>query len=476
METFLMKALQLIVALIILVTIHEFGHYLFARLFGIRVNRFYLFFNPGFSLIKYDPLKGTLRLFSRDEEHAWKTFRVSRPRTADPSRPGWRDTVYGLGWLPLGGYCDIAGMVDETTKSSDLPAEPQPWEFRTKAGWKRLLVMVGGVMFNFLLAIAIYIGIAWHWGERTVAFDQVTEGMDFTEPMHRAGFRDGDILLTLDGHKLDSRKSGQIWDLVQPGAVVEVLRDHRDTVAIQVDEQLIRQVVDANTPYMAMRQPAVIDALAPGEAAGKAGLLEGDRIVRVGNDTTPSLTEMFAVLHSDAARGKVLPVTVDRGGSLVTVPVQVSDEGRIGIQLRPASKIYPVVDIRYTFLEAVPRGWQNGVDRLTTYVSSLGMVFTKEGAKSLGGFGALGSMFPSSWDWLSFWEITAFLSVILAFMNIIPIPGLDGGHTLFLLIEMITRRKPSEKFIEVANTIGMGFLLLLLVYANFNDIYRVFIK
>lgn len=475
METFLIKALQLIVALIILVTIHEFGHYIFARMFGIKVNRFYLFFNPGFSLLKYNPMKGTLQIFSRSDDHAWKTVRVGREHQPRPDgKPTWRDTVYGLGWLPLGGYCDIAGMVDETKSSKDLAAEPQPWEFRTKAAWKRLLVMVAGVLFNFLLAIVIYIGIAAHWGERVIPYEAVTEGMDFSEPMHRAGFADGDILLTLNGNTIDPLETSDNWGLIQPGSKIAVLRDHRDTVVITAGDRLIKDLVEANERYMAMRVPVMVDDVVGGEGAVKAGLRSDDRILKVASDTTPSLSEFFPALKKQAS--KTVPMVILRDGMELTVPVEVNSDGKIGIQLRPGQKIYDVVEVQYNIFSAIPRGWHNGVDRLSTYVSSLGMIFTKEGAKSVGGFGALGSMFPTTWNWLSFWEITAFLSVILAFMNIIPIPALDGGYTLFLIVEMITRRKPSERFLEIANMIGMGFLLLLLVYANLNDIYRLVLK
>lgn len=475
METFLIKALQLVVALIILVTVHEFGHYIFARIFGIRVNRFYLFFNPGFSLLKYDPMKGTLMLMSKDDTHAWKTFRVGKAHTPRPDgKPTWRDTVYGLGWLPLGGYCDIAGMVDETKSSKDLAAEPQDWEFRSKAAWKRLLVMVAGVLFNFLLAIAIYIGIALHWGDRVVPYEAIAEGMDFSEPMKEAGFRDGDIILTLNGRPIDARDISNGWDFIQPGAEIAVLRGHKDTVTVRTTDRLLEQLVQANQAYMSPRVPVYIDEVMNGEGAAHAGLLAGDRIIRVGNDTTPSLTEFFPALQ--AVKGTTVPMAVVRGGRTVDIPVEVNDGGKIGIMLRPANKIYPVTEVDYNFFQAIPRGWKNGTDQLGTYVSSLRLMFTKEGAKSVGGFGTLGSLFPTQWSWYSFWQITAFLSVILAFMNIIPIPALDGGYTLFLLVEIITRRKPSERFIEIANMIGMGFLLLLLVYANLNDIYRLVLK
>ncbi len=475
MESFLMKALQLVVALVILVTVHELGHYLFARLFGIKVNRFYLFFNPGFSLLKWNPMQGTLQIVSRSDDHAWKTLRVGRARTPRPDgRPSWRDTVYGLGWLPLGGYCDIAGMVDETKSTKDLASEPQPWEFRTKAAWKRLLVMVAGVLFNFLLAIAIYIGIALHWGDRVVPYSAMTEGMDFTEAMHRAGLRDGDVLLALNGAPIDPRDATAGWDFIQPGARLTVLRDHRDTIGITIGDDVLAELVAANVPYMSMRVPVMVDGLQGGEGAARAGLREGDRIVAVDADTTPSLTEFFPALQ--AAAGTTASMAIVRDGRLTRVPVDVSEGGKIGILLRSPDKIYPVEEVRYGLFEAVPRGCKAGVDQLTTYVSSLRLIFTKEGAKSVGGFGTLGSLFPTSWNWYSFWQITAFLSVILAFMNIIPIPALDGGYTLFLLVEIITRRKPSERFIELANMVGMGLLLLLLVYANLNDIYRLILR
>lgn len=471
MESVLIKALQLIVALIILVTIHEFGHYIFARMFGVKVNRFYLFFNPWFSILKYDPMSGKLRVFSKDDEHSWLTFQVSKPRQPRPDgKPTWRDTIYGLGWLPLGGYCDIAGMVDETKSTKDLAAEPQPWEFRSKAAWKRLLVMVAGVLFNFLLAIAIYIGIALHWGEKIIPFSEVTEGMDFTEPMHAAGFRDGDIIIAINGKEIPPTADGVSWELIQPGTRVTVLRNHSQKVDIVVDDALLPAVAEENKPFMALRSPVIVEQTIGNEGAAKAGLLKGDRLLAVANDTTPTLTEFFPALAE--AAGKEVNIRVLRDGKEQVVPVEVNSDGKIGIQLRNPLDIYNVTELNYSFFQAIPRGWQIGTNQLATYVSSLKLLFSKQGAKSVGGFGTLGSLFPDKWNWYSFWNIAAFLSVILAFMNIIPIPGLDGGYTLFLLIEIITRRKPSDRVIEVANMIGMGFLLLLLVYANLNDVIR----
>lgn len=465
----------------ILVTIHEFGHYLFARIFGVKVNRFYLFFNPKFSILRYNPLKGTLELIAWNkkdgEPRALKTFQVNKPHAERPDgKPTWRDTIYGLGWIPLGGYCDIAGMVDETKSADDLAAEPQPWEFRTKAAWKRLCVMVAGVVFNFLLAIIIYIGIAFHWGDDVIPFQNMTEGMDFAQELKDAGFRDGDILTTLNGRPIDAHDYSALWDLIQPGAQVGVQRDGKEET-VTIPDNLISSLTSKGKDYQpfTMRIPAMVARTVRGEGAEAAGLQPKDRILKVGTDTVPSLTEFFPALET--YKGSSVPMLIrSDDGSLRTADVAINDAGKIGIQLLSPADIFERSTIHYTLLGSIPRGVELGVDRLVTYVQSLKQVFTKEGAQSLGGFGTLGDLFPSSWNWYSFWQITAFLSVILAFMNIIPIPGLDGGHTLFLLVEMITRRKPSDRFLEIVNTCGFFFLLLLLVYANGNDIYRYFLK
>ena len=390
MESTLMKALQLIVALLILVTVHEFGHYIFARIFGIKVNRFYLFFNPWFSLLKYRPDKGTLEVIGWTDkdgnDKAWKTFKVGKtyPPRAD-GKQSWRNTLYGLGWLPLGGYCDIAGMVDETKSSKDLESEPQPWEFRSKAVHKRFMVMVAGVLFNFILAIVIYAGIAIHWGDRVVPFSSMTEGMDFSLEMQDAGFRNGDRLLSLNGKPLDAKDYSVSWDIVQPGAIVEVLRDGRDTVAIEVTDQLLSSILPKGNDYqpMKIRVPVIIADIQPGEGAKAAGLIKTDRILKVGNDTTPTITEFMPVLADN--KGKTLPFVILRDGKKETVDVSINDNGKIGIQMLAPSEIFDIEEVHYSFLAAIPRGWEIGTDRLTSYVSSLKLVFSKEGAQSVGG-------------------------------------------------------------------------------------------
>lgn len=492
METILIKAAQLILAFVILVTVHEFGHYIFARIYGMRVSRFYLFFNPWFSLLKYDPRKNTLQIIAwtkkikktvqgkeieEEEPHALKTIQLGKPHpSTNPDKPGWRDTLYGLGWLPLGGYCAIDGMIDETTDASQLSAEPQPWEFRSKKPFPRLMVMMAGVIMNFVLAIIIYIGIALYWGDRSVPFDSVDEGWDFAPELHLAGLRDGDMPISIEGKPIDSTDDMVFWKFIQDGARITVLRDHTDTVTVTIPSGTLEKYADPDRKRMpmAIRIPVVVSQLAPGDGADKAGIQVGDRIVMVANDTTPSYTELTRALHDNA--GKTVNIEVLRDGRLINMPAEVSENGTLGIGLTPPDQIYDFERINYGFFEAIPVGIGRGVDKLTSYVSSLKLLFTKQGAKSVGGFGAIADMFPEKWNWESFWYLTAFLSVILAFMNILPIPALDGGHVLFTLYEMVTRRKPSEKFLGYAQMAGMAFLFLLLIYANFNDIYRFLLK
>lgn len=483
METFLIKAAQLIVAFAILVTIHEFGHYILARIFGMRVDKFYMFFNPWFSLLKYWPDKGKIQLIAwtkkdaedKEEPRALFTFKVGKPHpSANPDKSTWRDTLYGIGWLPLGGYCAINGMIDETTRKDQLAAEPKPYEFRAKKAVPRLLVMLGGVIFNFLLAIIIYIGIALYWGEKVVGFDQVTEGMDYAEQMHDIGLRDGDILLAVDGKVPDVRNESLQWDMIADGTRLTVLRNHVDTVTVTVPTDFVKRVMNNKSPLMTYRTPVVVLKTVTGEPAAQAGLLPGDRIVAVGNDTTPALTEFYPALQAQA--GKKTELTYLRDGRLHRTECDVTDAGRIGIQLTSPVDIYPVQTIHYNVFTGAWRGITNGTDKLVTYVSSLKLLFSKEGAQSIGGFGAIGDMYPDQWNWYAFWNITAFLSVMLAFMNVLPIPALDGGHVIFTLWEIVARRKPSLKVLEYAQMAGMAFLLLLLVYANANDIYRFFIK
>lgn len=460
METFLIKAFQLILAFAILVIIHEFGHFLFARMFGVRVEKFYIFFNPWFELFKWRPKK----------------------RLNKKNRPGfWRDTEYGIGWLPLGGYCKISGMIDESLDTEQMQQEPQPWEFRTKPAWQRLLIMVAGVLFNFLLAIIIYAGIVWWWGEEYVPFSESKGMIVYSDEAQRYGFRDGDIPLTADGKPVNNPNEHTFT--VANARRVTVLRGGRDTVEIKLPSDFMAKLEGAREKdtrkisFIDMDIPVVVHSV-QNRSATDAGLREGDRLIAINDTLTPGASVFLPALRGRANQTvRITAVRENAAGALDTIvmPIKLDGASKIGFQLEnDLKKLFHTKKIQYNVFEAVPRGIVKGSGMLKNYVSSMRQVFTKEGAQSIGGFGAIGSMFPSKWDWLSFWNIAAFLSVALAFMNILPIPGLDGGHVLFLLWEVITRRKPGDKFMERAQIAGMIILLLLLLYANGMDIIRLF--
>ena len=457
METFLIKAAQLIVAFAILVIIHEFGHYIFSRIFGVKVEKFYLFFNPWFTLYKYKPKKPA-------------------PKPGEEEKMTWRDTEYGIGWVPLGGYCKIAGMIDESMDTEQMKQPAKPWEFRSKPAWQRLLIMVGGVLFNFILAIIIYTGIVFAWGEKYIPFRNATEGMMYSETAHKVGFVDGDIPLAADGKELTYYSGDELLKMLD-AKVVTVLRNKCDTVNINIPDGFIftaNKEAEEGNLFMAYRLPVVISDLQPGMGAVKAGLMKSDSIVSINGVSTPS----FDIFKAELDKNPDKDVTIGfvRNGKPMESKVAVDAAGKIGIMHTPLTDIYRTVTREYSIFASIPRGIELGVEKLTSYVSQMKYVFTREGAKNLGGFGAIGNIFPESWNWEQFWSITAFLSVILAFMNILPIPALDGGHVLFLLVEIITRRQPSEKFLEYAQMAGMAFLFALLLFANGNDIYRFFFK
>lgn len=491
MDVFLIKATQLIVALALLIIIHEFGHFFFARLFGVKVEKFYMFFDPWFSLFKWKP-KGLREEEKKEKEKEQGTRDEGRdisqhPEPSTPKKESrwrrfWGHTEYGIGWIPLGGYCKIAGMIDESMDLEQMKQPAKEWEFRAKPAWQRLLIMIAGVLFNFLLAILIYAGIVFASGEKYVRFSDAEMGMAYSPEAQKVGFRDGDIPLTADGKALDLPNDARM-EMVQ-AKLVTVLRDG-DTVGIRIPENFIfrldDEIKEGKSPinFLTYRIPTRVIQVAPGEGADKAGIKTGDEIIAIDSIPTPSLDRFLATLEGHA--NKTVPITIVRGegrgarGDTLTLPVKLSENSKMGIGLElDPTKFYTVQNKKYNIFQSIPRGWEMGVDKLTSYAKSMKMVFTKEGAKSVGGFGAIGSIFPERWDWIAFWNIAAFLSVILAFMNILPIPALDGGHVMFLLYEVIFRRKPNEKVMEWAQMIGMGLLILLLIYANGMDIVRLF--
>ena len=472
-STFWIKTFELLLALSILVVFHEFGHYFFARVFGVWVEKFYMFFNYKLTLMKWKPGK-YLKWFSTGDEMG---AMEEGEEVKNENKTSWRATEYGIGWIPLGGYCAISGMIDESMNTEAMKKPAQPWEFRSKPAWQRLLIMLGGVLFNLLLARFIYAGIVYAVGEKFINFTDATEGMEFCDSAHKAGFVDGDIPLTADGKQLGYFNTEDL-NAMLIAKQVTVLRNHKDTVTLNLPKDFIFQAnsdAENGQAFMAYRLPVVVSQTQPRMGGEKAGLQDGDRLIAVNGTPTPSYTEFTKALEQN--KGKNVTLQYQRGGQTLTATdVPIDGDGKLGILLTEPTKIYHTTVKSYNILQSIPRGIEMGWNKLVTYVKQLKLIFTPQGAQSLGGFGTIGSIFPPTWNWVDFWNITAFISVILAVMNILPIPALDGGHVMFLLYEMITRRQPSLKFLERAQTIGMALLIALLVFANGNDIYRFFFK
>ena len=471
--TFWIRALELILALGILVMIHEFGHYFFARLFGVWVEKFYLFFNPWLTIAKWKPGK-YVKWFSHGNEMA-----TSNESDPNENKKSWRATEYGVGWLPLGGYCAISGMIDESMNTEAMKEPAKPYEFRSKPAWQRLLIMLGGVMFNFLLAVVIYAGIVYSQGEEYVRFADATDGMIYSESAHKADFKDGDIPLSVDGMVLD-HPDGDSRQAMLTGKEVKVLRNHKDTVTIPIPEDFIFQVnkdyEQSGLPFMTYSMPLIVDEVQPRMGGEKAGLQKGDRMVAVNDVPTPDMTLFSAELMKHKGQNITIKWTRD-GKEMSATGVPIDENGMLGVtKVVDPAKLFKTTVVHYNILQSIPRGIELGWTTMVNYVKQLKYVFTKQGAESLGGFGAIGSIFPDTLNWIEFWNITAFISVILAVMNVLPIPALDGGHVMFLLYEIVTGRQPSLKFMEKAQMVGMALLIALLLFANGNDIYRYFFK
>jgi len=450
METFLIRALQLIMSLSLLVVIHEGGHFLFARLFKVRVEKFCLFFDPWFTLFKFKPKNS--------------------------------DTEYGIGWLPLGGYVKISGMIDESMDKEQMKEPVKPWEFRSKPAGQRLLIMIGGVLFNFLLALFIYSMVLFAWGETYMLPKDMKMGMQFSEVAKQVGFQDGDILLKADGEELAR------YPIMQRQIInakeVTVQRGGKEAT-VQIPENLMNQLMAAETFLAECRVPYVLDSVIPNGGYAKVGMQRGDSIIALNGAPTPAYNDYIQAIEKlktsapkDSIKGASRNVSIAyvRAGVTDTVAVQLDTLYKGNAYAYLPDHFFKVVNKEYGFFESFPAGIRLGVNTLKGYVSDMKFVFSKEGANSLGGFGTIGSIFPAQWDWHRFWNMTAFLSIILAFMNILPIPALDGGHVLFLIYEIVARRKPSDKFMEYAQMTGMVILFGLLIWANFNDVLRFFFK
>lgn len=432
------KIIQFFMSLSLLVAIHEFGHFIMARVFKIRVEKFYIFFNPWFSLLK------------------WKRG----------------DTEYGLGWLPLGGYVKIAGMIDESMDTEQMKAPVKPDEFRAKPAWQRFLVMIAGVVMNILLAVVIYTGIRYVHGEAYMANDDVKWGYEFSEAGERLGFRDGDRVVAIDGEEIDDvNEIRGLLLLTDDARRVTVVRDGRATEFTIPFEKLLemRRRREYENLYV-LRVPFIVDSVMS-ESAAAAGLRHGDEVVACGDVESVDAATVTESLNEH--RGDTVTLGVLRDGAHVSVEVPVNDEGKIGVRL--ANPFTPRVR-EFTFWQAIPEGAKLAGETVADYWQQLKLIFSPRTKmyEELGGFIAIGNIFPSEWDWLRFWSMTAFLSIMLAVLNILPIPGLDGGHALFTLWEMATGRKPSDRFLEIMQYIGFILLLALVIYANGNDIYRLF--
>ena len=442
MEIILVRALQLIMALSLLVLIHEFGHFLFARIFKVRVEKFYLFFDWKFSLFKWKPKNS--------------------------------ETEYGIGWVPLGGYCKISGMIDESMDTEQMKQPAQPWEYRSKPAWQRLLIIVGGVMFNLITAIFIYSMVLFAWGEDHTDLHSMKNGFAFSETAKEIGFRNGDIIVKMDGeevHELyhDKVRAANIFRNLCNADEVTVLRNNKEVV-IAIPDTLGLLNMNKTGLFMHERILPVIDSIDVKGAGAVAGIKEGDKIVTIDGKPIDTWTDLRITLAELKEQGKnKFDIVVMRDS---TIQLSVAVDSTFVLGVTPVMNNYPLVHTDYGFFESFPAGISFGFDVLRGYVKDFKYVFSADGAKSVGMFASIGSLFPSTWDWHEFWLMTAFLSIILAFMNILPIPALDGGHALFLETEMITGKQPSDKFLERAQMIGMILILGLFVLATYNDLMK----
>lgn len=437
MSPFIIKTLQLLLSLSILIVLHELGHFIPARLFKTRVEKFFLFFDIKFALLK--------------------------------KKIG--ETVYGIGWLPLGGYVKISGMIDESMDKEQLAQPPQPWEFRSKPAWQRLIIMIGGVTVNLIVGFLIYMMILFVWGQEELKPEHIPDGLAVAEELRQFGFRDGDNILKVNGKELDNALDINRYLLVRDIKTVTVAHNDGTSEVLNIPDSIGNYVFKSGVlaPFTP-RRTTVIDTVLQGYPAAGAGMRKGDKIVQL-NDTKINFFDEIAQELKRSDKGVASKVVIERNGITDTLVLRPNEEGKLGINSFAYHNINPVKR-EYTLGSAIVKGFSFGYWTLHDYIVQFKYVFTKKGATQIGGFGAIGNLFPAIWNWQSFWYTTALISIILAFMNVLPIPALDGGHIMFLLYEMVTGRKPSDKFLEYAQMIGFFLLIALLLYANGNDVYR----
>jgi len=433
------KVVQLLLSLSILVIFNEFGHFTAAKIFKTQVEKFYLFFNPWFQLFKFK--KG--------------------------------ETEYGIGWLPLGGYVKIAGMIDESMDKEQLKLPPQPYEFRSKPAWQRLIIMLGGVTVNVLLAICIYVSILYVWGDKYLPTSGLKYGIAVDTLGHQLGLRNGDQILSVDHKVIEDFSEIPAQIVLGEAKTIQVLRNN-EKMDVVIPGNFLAKVIHANSPdFISIRFPFVVSKFALGSVAEKAGMKVNDKIIGINDSLFPYYSEFRAALQH--YKKKDVNIRVVRNADTLNIPLTVPGEGRIGVMDKELSAFFTLKEKSYTLFSAIPAGFVKAFVGVGNYVKSIKLAFSQEKAyESVGGFITIGSIFPSSWDWQSFWALTAFLSIMLAVLNILPIPALDGGYVLFLLYEIIFRRKPSDKFLEYATIGGMVILFGLLIFANMNDIIKLF--
>ena len=483
------KIIQLILALSILVIIHEFGHFIASRIFGVRVEKFYIFFDWKFSIFRCKKINGAwnFKFFCKNEPEKYITHEKINPETKKKEyeyekidlntlpEDDWRrdenTTEFGIGWVPLGGYCKIAGMIDESMDQAQMAQEPQPWEFRTKPAWQRLIIMIGGVCMNVILAFIIYIGLIASYGEQYVSTEEVNKyGITVDSLGYNLGLREGDKILSVGGKYIEDFSQIPMELILEDTKFIDVERDG-ETMRVELPEDAVNQILKARSVFISMRMPFVVGGFSNGSYAEKAGVLENDKIIGINEVETPYFHDFKNAIGN--YRDTDVKLRLVRNNDTIMMPVHVGGDATIGVY---AAQTLQVSTKEYTFWQSIPRGFKKTGKELSDYWKQLKLIVKPStGAyESLGGFIAIGSIFPDSFIWEQFWRMTAFLSIILAVMNILPIPGLDGSHVLFLIWEVVTGRKLSDKFLERATTIGFIFLLILIIYANGNDIVRLF--
>jgi len=441
METFWIKAAQLILSLSILVVLHELGHFIPAKLFKTKVEKFYLFFDVKFSLFK--------------------------------KKIG--ETVYGIGWLPLGGYVKIAGMIDESMDKEQMAKPPQPWEFRSKPAWQRLIIMLGGVTVNIIVGVAIYIMVLFVWGTDYIPKENLESGLAVNEVLYNYGFQDGDVILSIDGAPLKNQPDVNKYLMLREVNEITVQHSDGSEETIKIPEDIGSQLFQKGIMFpFGLKLEPVIDSVLPDQPGMKAGLESGNKLLAVNGEKTPYWDD-FTKAIADAKSDTIQLTYINTITDTVTSQIVLNEDKKIGIAVRN-SLVDRFEHKSYSLGESFSSGISYGYWTLRDYIAQFKYVFTKKGASQVGGFGAIGNLFPPAWDWQSFWMTTALISIILAFMNILPIPALDGGHVVFLLYEMVSGRKPNEKVLEYAQIVGFFLLIALVLYANGNDIYRFVFK